>query len=424
MRHIYAGSFRIGDEKAFAGDNREAERQYLKALEYARQREELNPSDFQRERDIVFILNKLADLEKVKKNWKTALDYYNGGLKLAEVVADKYPIDIATQKNRIAQLLGERGEPGDTQAALAKYREALAIQTALLQNSPEDATLLSNVALTRRRAGQLLKDKPGDALVEFQAAVVIRKKLFEADPASVPWRTGLAADYKLLGDTLNDLKEFRGALQNYAAASQIEEGLVQKEPGNLAWQRTLAVTSMKRGDILVARANEAVVNPEPLVDETTRRMGDALVRYQRAAEIFEKLANQAGAGGAAFANLFEVRIRIGDVLARQDKYRDALESYQSALAAAAAASPAQRADRQLRASAAIEEACDDLVRKSGDEPGVAVLAGKDEPDGLGCYQKAMAAIEAAAVKDPDNADVKARRAALSAKIEAQQSPAK
>src|SRR5205807_9426993 len=29
----------------------------------------------------------------------------------------------------------------------------------------------------------------------------------------------------------------------------------------------------------------------------------------------------------------------------------------------------------------------------------------DEPDPLTCYQKAMAAIEAAAVKDPDNAEV-------------------
>jgi hypothetical protein len=46
---------------------------------------------------------------------------------------------------------------------------------------------------------------------------------------------------------------------------------------------------------------------------------------------------------------------------------------------------------------------------------------------LTCYQKAMAAIEAAAVKEPDNSEVKAMRAmraALSAKIEAQQSAAK
>ena len=133
MRQIYAATFRIGDEKAFAGDNREAERQYNKALGFARQRAAIDPDNPDRKRDVVFILNKLADLERLKKNWKTALDYYSDGLKLAEALAGKYPIDTATQKNKIAQLLSERGEPGDTQAAMAGYREALAIQTSLLQ---------------------------------------------------------------------------------------------------------------------------------------------------------------------------------------------------------------------------------------------------------------------------------------------------
>ena len=427
MRQIYAASFRIGDEKAFAGDNREAERQYNKALGFARQRGSIDPDNPDRKRDVVFILNKLADLERLKKNWKTALDYYSDGLKIAVALADKYPVDTATQKNRIAQLLSERAEPGDLQAAMAGYREALAIQTSLLQMSPDDATLLSNAALTHRRIGQLLKDKPEEAQVEFRAAVVNRRKLFESDPASVPWRTGLAADYKLLGDTLLDLddKDYRGALQNYSAASQIEEGLVQKDPGNIVWQRTFAVTSVKRGDILIERGNEALVNPEPAVDETTRRIGDALVRYQRAAGIFEKLVNQPAAGGARFFNLFDVRIKIGDVLARQENYKEALDSYQSALAVAAAAPASQRiVDWQIRAADAIAQACDFLAHEAADGPVAAAAAGNDRPDTLGCYQKASAAIEAAAVKDPQNPEVKTRRAALSAKIEAQRSAAK
>jgi hypothetical protein len=45
-------------------------------------------------------------------------------------------------------------------------------------------------------------------------------------------------------------------------------------------------------------------------------------------------------------------------------------------------------------------------------------------DALTRHQNALAAAETADVKAPDNSDVKARRAALSAKIEAQQSAAK
>ena len=81
-------------------------------------------------------------------------------------------------------------------------------------------------------------------------------------------------------------------------------------------------------------------------------------------------------------------------------------------------------DNQIKTSIMIEQACDFLVLKAGDAPAAPVLAGTDEPDGLTCYKKALAAIEAAAVKDPDNAELKARKAALSAKIEAQQPPAK
>jgi tetratricopeptide (TPR) repeat protein len=426
MRHIFAARFRIGDQKAFDKKNAEAATQYGVALEQAEKRAQLNSSEPQRQRDIAFILNKLADLDTLKHDWETALDRYNRGLKIAESVAAKYPIDVATQKSRIAQLLSERGEPGDVQQALAKYREALAIQTDLLQANPDNSTLLSNAALTHRRIAGLLKDEqPDAALIEYKAAVEKRKKLFEKDPGIVPWRTGLAMDHKLLGDLLLDLKDFRGALQNYSAASSIEEGLVQKDPGNVGWQRTFAVTNMKRGDILMARANEALVNPEPVVDETTRRIGDALIRYRRAAEIFEKLADQKDAGSVRFSNLIAVRIKIGDVLARQDQYAEALESYQSALAVAAAVPPSPRTvEWQIKAVDAITQACDFLARKDKEGPATPMLAGKDEPDALACYQKASAAIEAAAAKEPDNADVKTRKTLLSGRIEALQTTAK
>ena len=341
MRHIYAGSFRVGDEKSRTGDNVEAERQYKKALAYARQREEFNRNDMQRKRDIAFVLNKLADIEKSRKSWKTALDYYSDGLKIAEAVAEKYPIDRAIQKNRIAQLLSERREQGDPLAALIQYREALAIQTELLKDTPDDATLVSNAASTRRRIGQLLKDKPNEAIPELQAAVAHRKKLFESDPASVSWRAGLAFDHKLLADALYDLKDYRGALQNYAAASQVEEGLALKDPANLSWQRNLAATNVKRGDVLIARGDDAKDNPEPPINETTRRIRDALARYLRAAEISERLLNQPAAGDTRFANLVKVRIKIGDVQARLGKYSEAMASYEAALAVAAMAPSTQ-----------------------------------------------------------------------------------
>jgi tetratricopeptide (TPR) repeat protein len=424
-RHIYAGSFRIGDEKARTSNNQEAEQQYNKALDMARQLGADDPANMDRQRDAAFILNKLGDLYKIKKDWKTAMDQYNAGLKIAAAVAEKYPGDLATQKNRIAQLLSEKNEPGDAQAALAQYREALAIQTDLLGKSPDNATLLSNAALTRRRIGGLLKASPQEARSEYEAAVVNRKKLFESDPGSVPWRTGLATDYMLLGDTLLQLKDFRGAAQNYNAASQIQAGLVLKDPTNVGWQRDFAITSRKRGDLLVIRGNEALVNPEPIIDESSRLINDALTRYRTAAEGFEKIAGDPKAGSARFSNLFDVRIKIGDILVRQGKYKEALEIYQSAAATAEQAAPIQRVvEWQVKLSSALDQTGDLLAYRAGGTPEAPALASKDEPDASAYYQKAIEAVEAAAVKDPDNQDLKSRKAAIVAKVESQRPPAR
>jgi tetratricopeptide (TPR) repeat protein len=184
------------------------------------------------------------------------MDQYTEGLKIAEAVAEKFPGDVATQKTRIAQLLSERNQPGDAQAAYAQYRQALAIQTDLLSRSPDNATLLSNAALTHRRIGGLLKEKPGEAQVEYEAAVANRKKLHQSDPGNVLWRTGLITDYLLLGDTLSQLKDFRSAAQNYNAAIRIQEELVGKEPANVDWQRQLAIANLKRGDASMGRIEE------------------------------------------------------------------------------------------------------------------------------------------------------------------------
>ena len=79
----------------------------------------------------------------------------------------------------------------------------------------------------------------------------------------------------------------------------------------------------------------------------------------------------------------------------------------------------------IKAADMIAQACDYLARE-GTETGrqSAILASKRQPDALSCYQKASAAIEAAAEREPDNPEVKAKKASLTARIEALQPAAK
>lgn len=298
-------------------------------------------------------------------------------------------------------------------AALAQYREALAIQTQLLIKTPGDATLLSNIALTHRRIGGMLKEKPDEARLEYEDAVADRKKLYEGDPGNVSWRNGLAIDYTLLGDVLMQKQDWNGASQDYDLAAQIGEGLVLKDPSNVGWRQSFAVANMKRGEALIYLGNDALVRPEPVLDASSRLIDDALGRYRVAAEDFARLANDPKGGPARYLHLFDVRIRIADVLVRQNKYGEALEAYQAAAAAAEQAEPTKPiAGWQATLSDSLEQVGDFLTRPTS---ACCQLASKE--DTLAFYQRALELIQAAAIKQPDDQNLQSKQSALTAKID-------
>lgn len=422
---LFASEFRIGDELARRGNNEEAEKEYRSAFKIALQLASNEPARMDRQHEVVFIRNKIGDLFKFKKRWQAAMDEYQAGLQIAQTIAEKYPRDIATQKNRIAQVFSERAEQGDVPAALTEYREALAIQTQLLDKAPGDAELISNIALSHRRIGGLLKDKPDEAQLEYEAALANRQKLYEGDPSNVLWRIGLVTDYTSLGDVLMQKEDWRGASQNYSLAIRFAEGLVSKDPSNIGWRRSLAAANLKRGDASVQRGNDASIRVQPVIDESSRLIDDALARYRAAAENYAKLAGNPKAGSARYSALFDANIKIGDILVRQTKYTDALEAYKSASAIAEQAAPTQRvADWQIRLSVALDQTGDFLAGKAGQDTSAYQLAGTTGEGALVYYRKAVEALDAAAIKDSDNPDLKSKKSAITAKIEALATAAK
>jgi hypothetical protein len=409
--HIYASKFRIGDQLAKnIHDNADkAFGEYSGALDFALQLASAEPANLDRQRDVAFARNKLGDIHKYKAEWPAALEQYQLGLKIAQAIADRYPGDAATQMNRIAQAYGERKGPGDVQGALDLYHKALAIQTEQLNNKPGDLTLISNIALTHRRLGALLKDNPDDARLEYEAAVKDRQMLYDSDPGNSYWQSGLATDSRLLGDILMQKQNWRGALQSYNTAIRIAEGFVSKNRADIGWQRTLADLNVKRGDALVHRGKEVVDRPELPVDESSRLIKTALDHYRAAEAGYESLVQ---AGNPRDRDLFDLRIKVGDVLVQQGNFKDALTAYQTASAAADQAAPTQRVvDWQVKLADALERAGDGLYHLAGPAGGDPAF-----------YQKALEAVEAAAAKEPDNPDLQTRKVGLTAKIEAEKSP--
>ena len=180
---------------------------------------------------------------------------------------------------------------------------------------------------------------------------------------------------------------------------------------------------MKRGDILIARGNVRYAD-----QPRTRRRRNHPAHRRCAGPLpagggyLRKLVNQPAAGGARFANLFDVKRSRSATCWRG---RRITKGGAGVLPAGARGGG--------NGAAVAKRIVDWQIRVAGrDRAGPAIFWLTRRPTGLQPPHrpatisrtrspaiKAPAAIEAAAVKDPENPEVKTRRAALSAKIEEQ-----
>jgi tetratricopeptide (TPR) repeat protein len=405
----YESKFRVGDQLARNEENIEkAEHEYRDAVDLAKELATSEPDNIKRQRQLIFALNKVGDMRQARRDWPGALEQYNEGLRIARSIAVTYPSAVATQKNRIAQVFSARNQPGDKQEALDEYREALKLQEQELFGNPSDATLISNIALTHRRIGDLLRDeKPDEAQREFEAAVEARRRLYQRDPARADWRIGLVTDNTRLGDVLFQNEKNWPSLRNYNEAVQIVEAIILNNPSSTTrWESRLAALNAKRGDVLFKQGEDRLKNPDP---PESRLMRNALERYYDAARSYEGLLIKVES--PPYGELFEVRKKIGDVLVRRNDYEEALQAYQAASNLAVEAAATQRVvDWQIKLSNAVEQAGDGL--RAGDS--ALIRLANDY------YQKALEILDAAAINEPDNHDLQSKRAALEAKIKAQQ----
>lgn len=407
---LYASKFRIGDQwaKALKENAAKAESEYVDAVHIATQLTAEEPGNPKYQHDLIFVLNKLGDIYQYRQDWSGALERYNEGLRISKTIVDAYPGDVATEMNRIAQIFSVRNQPGDRQAALDEYHQALDALTKQLDKS-WDASLASNVANTHRRIGELMDDDDELGQREYQAAVDARKRLYEIDPGNINWCVGLVTDYTRLGDVFARKRNWREALNSYNEAVRVAEVIVSKDPNSSRWRKNVGSLNAKRGDALVTWWNEVMNRPDAPEQLFTSA---ALDRYRLAAQNYESLLDSQA---PPYHELFEVRLKIADVLVRQKKFDQALGAYDSASEIAQRAAAIRPvANWQIALSKSLEEAGDFLANESGSG---AQLAGNI--DALVYYGKALDALQSAASKGADNSQIQSRTAALTAKLKSQ-----
>jgi tetratricopeptide (TPR) repeat protein len=210
----------------------------------------------------------------------------------------------------------------------------------------------------------------------FQATGRMFKELAAADPDNAGWQRDLAVSHIRFGDVLTAQGNLSGALAAFQASHAIAERLAAADPSNAASQDDFAVSHSRLGDVLRAQGN----------------LPGALAAFQASHAIHERLA-AADPGDAGWQrDLVVSRSSLGDVLKAQGNLPGALAAFQASHAIAERLAEAAPDDAgQQRDLAVSHNKLGDVLTAQGKLPGA-----------LAAFQASHAIAERLVAADPDN----------------------
>jgi tetratricopeptide (TPR) repeat protein len=321
----------------------------------------------------------------------------------AELVTRNVGVDLSAQHERalamrFRRFQQQRGSYGDLidiprhLAALHQYDDIPRIASQAIQALPGTLATVAYLAEIRplippaERAWILVADMEVQALLAAGDLPAATRQLGDihrqvqaratADPANSDWQRDLAVSHIKVGDVARAAGDLAATRAAYQTGLDIAERLAATDPANSGWQRDLAVSHNRLGDVAVAAGDLAA----------------ARAAYQTGLDIAERLAatDPANSGwqqdlAVSYERLGDVAVAAGDLAAARAAYQAGLDIRQRL----AAADPANSGwQRELSVS----------HNKVGD---VAVAAG-DLAAARAAYQASLDIRQRLAAADPAN----------------------
>ena len=361
---LYGSLWRIADAIDARGGGeakrREALRVYLEAEKVAQRLSEPG-----RHRELMFIHHKIGDMYQDLGELDRALAEYRAAQAFIDALVASDPNqrdwrrDAANAKRRVAQALQALG---NLQGALDGFTTALKALTVLADEQPDDTIVWANLATNYREIAQVYAQQEdlGRAAAEFETGIAILERLQQTDRENATRQNNLAAFYSGLAGILIKQKDPEGARKYYRKAYELRDELANKDPASDRRQISRANAGIALADALpptnenskerldlYGEALKALYEPryKPRYERevfhcyeeignirlAANELDNALAEYNRAWAIARESA-AANPGNVTWQRrLVTVLVKIGDVLVRLERSREALERYQQAL---------------------------------------------------------------------------------------------
>ena len=275
------------------GDAEDTLKHYTRSLEINEKLLQDSPGSAQARRDVSVSLNKLGDLLAQRAqpgDAEAALKHYTRSLAMNEKLLQDHPNsadterDVSVSLNKLGDFLIQRGHPGDAESALQHYTRSLKICEKLLQASPRSAQARRDVSVSLTKLGHCLaaRRQPGDAEATFglfTRSLEEREKLLQDNPGSALAKRDVFVSLNSLGDFLaqrGQPGDTETALKHFTRSMELAEKLLQDNPGSAQPTRDVAVILNKLGDLLAQRGKPGDAD-------------SALKHYTRSLELAGKL---------------------------------------------------------------------------------------------------------------------------------------
>jgi len=275
---------------------------------------------------------------------KTALESYQKAVEIYQTLIAQPAVDAALRRalaqtfDRIGKILYHRGE---TATALQYYQQALKISQDLVEEYPDNLDFQHDLSVSDSNVGDIYQTRWDlvESLRYYQHALAIRRRLVDAEPHQAMFQRDLAVTYDKLGDVAMAMYDKPGddamirdsflekALTHYEQAFELRKPLRDAEPHQAMFQRDLAVTYDKLGDVAMAMYDK----PEYDVMAGNSLLEKALTHYEQALAIRTQLRKVEPQDAQAHRDLTFSYTKIGDAVRVRDGLAEALRYYQRAL---------------------------------------------------------------------------------------------
>ncbi len=265
-----------------------------------------------------------------------ALEGYTEAMAIYQNLYDADPQSLTEERNvsvalnRLGDVYRERGQAGDLDAALEFYERDLEIAEKLYGANPESRESARDVSVSLNRLGDVYveRGRAGDleaALEFYERDLEIAEKLYGANPESRESARDVSLSLERLGDVYWERRQtgdLDAALEKYGKGLEIREKLYEANPESREAARDVSISLERLGDVYRARGQTGDVEA-------------ALEKYEKGLEIREKLygANPESRESARDVSLslnrlgdvYRARGEAGDVEAALEKYEKGLE---------------------------------------------------------------------------------------------------